>query len=567
MFLKSLKIENDTGVIRQIDFHKGLNLIVDNTPFRDEKTGNNVGKTTVLRLIDYCLGGSAKDIYTDKENKNINEEAKKFLESTRVVVSLTCISKFDGDNKEVTIRRNFLLRKDLICQINGENVSNDNFEQVLGQKLLGKSFTKPSFRQVISHNIRIDDSRIENALKTLNPYTKNIEYETLHLFLFGCNFDDGERRQEIARKLETECNYKRRLEKNANKSMLSSKLALIENDIQKLKEQKESFNLNPNFEADLAALNEVQFRLTQYGTELSQKLLRKSLIQEAIDDLQKSKSSIDEKLLASIYDQAKKLVPAIQKTFSELLNFHNQMADKKAAFIASEMPKIDEDIDRIKKDIASSNKEAQRLSELVKKSGSYESINELVTEINDKYREKGALEQSIKQIEESESIIAEEQSLLDEIDNNLFSTDQKALIQKQIDKFNRYFSSTSNELYREQYAIGFEINKDRDGKQYYKFVPFSTNFSTGKKHGEVTCFELAYIQFADSESIPCLHFILNDKKELVHGNQLEKIGKLVNEWDNIQYVASILKDKLPSELNSKQNIILELSQEEKLFKF
>ena len=567
MFLKSLKIENDTGVIRQIDFHKGLNLIVDNTPFRDEKTGNNVGKTTVLRLIDYCLGGSAKDIYTDKENKNVNEEVKKFLESTRVVVSLTCVSHFDGDYKEVTILRNFLSRKDLICQIDGENVSNDDFEQVLGQKLFGKNFTKPSFRQVISHNIRIDDSRIENALKTLNPYTKNIEYESLHLFLFGCDFDNGERRQEIAKKLETECSYKRRLEKNANKSMLSSKLALIEDDIRKLKAQKDSLDLNPNFEADLAALNEVQFRLTQYGTELSQKQLRKNLIQEAIDDLQKSKSNIDEKLLASIYDQAKRLVPAIQKSFSELLDFHNQMADKKTAFIASEMPKIDEDIERINREIATANKEAQRLSERVRKSGSYESINALVSEINDKYRDKGALEQSSKQIEESESIIAKEQSLLDEIDSELFSTDKKALIQKQIEKFNRYFSSTSNEFYREQYAIGFETSKDRDGKQYYKFVPFSTNFSTGKKQGEVTCFELAYIQFADSEGIPCLHFILNDKKELIHDNQLEKIGKLVNEQDNIQYVASILRDKLPPELNRAENIVLELSQEEKLFKF
>lgn len=567
MFLKSLKIENDTGVIRQIDFHKGLNLIVDNTPYRDEKTGNNVGKTTVLQLIDYCLGGSAKDIYTDKDKKIINEEVKKFLESTRVVVSLTCVTKLDGDSKDVIVRRNFLSRKDLICQIDGKNVSNDDFEQTLGQKLLGKTFTKPSFRQVISHNIRIDNSRIENALKTLSPYTKNIEYESLHLFLFGCNFDDGERRQEIARKLETECSYKRRLEKNANKSMLNSKLALIEDDIRKLKEQKDSLDLNPNFEADLTALNETQFRLTQYGTELSQKQLRKNLIQEAIDDLQKSKSSIDEKLLASIYDQAKRLVPAIQKSFSELLNFHNQMADKKAAFIASEMPKIDEDIDRIKRDIASLNKESQRLSERVKKSGSYESINELVTEINDKYRDKGALEQSIKQIEESEGVIAEKQSLLDEIDKDLFSTNKKVLIQKQIDKFNRSFSAISYELYREQYAIGFTIEKDRDGKLCYKFNPFSTNFSTGKKQGEVTCFDIAYVQFADSEGIPCLHFILNDKKELVHNNQLEKIGRLVNEQDNVQFIASILKDKLPPELNSNENIILELSQEEKLFKF
>lgn len=567
MFLKSLKIENDMGLIRQIEFHKGLNLIVDDTPSRDEKTGNNVGKTTVLRLIDYCLGGSAKDIYTDKENKNINTEIKKFLESTKVVISLTCAAELNNDYKNVIIRRNFLSRKDSICQIDGKNVSKEDFEKILSQKLFDRTFTKPSFRQVISHNIRIDDSRIENALRTLNPYSKNIEYESLHLFLFGCNFDNGERRQEISKALDTEYNYKRRLEKEANKSMLSSKLALIENDICKLKEQKDALDLNPNFEADLAALNEVQFLLTQYGTKLSQKQLRKNLIQEAIEDLQQSKSNIDEKLLASIYAQAKKLVPTIQKSFNELLNFHNQMADKKAAFIASELPKIEEEIGRINQEIATANKKAQRLSELVRKSGSYESINELVAELNDKYREKGALEQSIKQIEESEKVIAEKQGLLDEIDSNLFSVNQKALVQKQIDKFNRYFSAMSNELYREQYAIGFEIDKDRDGKQCYKFTPFSTNFSTGKKQGEVTCFDIAYVQFADSEGIPCLHFILNDKKELVHDNQLEKIGRLVNEQDNIQFVASILKDKLPPELNNAKNIILELSQEDKLFRF
>lgn len=200
MFLKSLKIENDSGLIRQIEFRKGLNLIVDETPFRDEKTGNNVGKTTVLRLIDYCLGGKAADIYTDKENKNINTEVKNFLESTHLVVTLTCTKSLDNDTNNVIVRRNFLLRKDSVCQVNGKDVSKEELEHVLSQALFGRIFSKPSFRQVISHNIRIDDSRIENALRTINHFSKNIEYESLHLFLFGCDFENGERRQEISKK-------------------------------------------------------------------------------------------------------------------------------------------------------------------------------------------------------------------------------------------------------------------------------------------------------------------------------------------------------------------------------
>ncbi|MCI5122226.1 MAG: DUF2326 domain-containing protein, partial [Candidatus Electrothrix sp. AUS4] len=65
--------------------------------------------------------------------------------------------------------------------------------------------------------------------------------------------------------------------------------------------------------------------------------------------------------------------------------------------------------------------------------------------------------------------------------------------------------------------------------------------------------------------IPCMHFMLNDKKELMHGNQLVKIANLVN-TKGIQFVTSILKDKLPEELNKEEYVILKLSQNDKLFK-
>ena len=65
--------------------------------------------------------------------------------------------------------------------------------------------------------------------------------------------------------------------------------------------------------------------------------------------------------------------------------------------------------------------------------------------------------------------------------------------------------------------------------------------------------------------MPSMDFLLNDKKELMHDNQLVKIAQFVNE-NNIQFVASILKDKLPVELNNPDNFILELSEDNKLFR-
>ena len=76
---------------------------------------------------------------------------------------------------------------------------------------------------------------------------------------------------------------------------------------------------------------------------------------------------------------------------------------------------------------------------------------------------------------------------------------------------------------------------------------------------------MAYIKFADLECIPCLHFILNDKKELVHGNQLNKLAMIAND-ENIQFIASILEDKLTPELKNPDNYIVELRENDKLLR-
>jgi hypothetical protein len=117
----------------------------------------------------------------------------------------------------------------------------------------------------------------------------------------------------------------------------------------------------------------------------------------------------------------------------------------------------------------------------------------------------------------------------------------------------------------EQYAVKYDIITNKKGQRLYKFSAFNANMSSGKKQGEISCFDIAYTLFADEENIPCLHFLLNDKKELMHDNQLVKISEFVNR-NNIQFVASILKDKLPLEINKEEYFVVKLSQKDKLFR-
>ena len=115
MFLKQLLILKSRSIIRDIKFHNGLNLIVDETKEEEisTSTGNNVGKTTVLKLIYFCFGGDAKEIYTSTENsKDEYPLVKDFLINNDIVIRLVLKENLDvEDSKEIVIERNFLKRQ------------------------------------------------------------------------------------------------------------------------------------------------------------------------------------------------------------------------------------------------------------------------------------------------------------------------------------------------------------------------------------------------------------------------------------------------------------------------
>ena len=258
MFIKSLTIYNDNGIIREIPFHKGLNLIVDNTANVTTTTGNNVGKTTVLKLVDFCL--DRRIIYSDPSAPKVEHaDVKNFLTDTNVIIELVLTTDFE--KRDVIIKRNFKKRTGALREINGINFSNDEiFVKELEQTILGIQIEKPTFRQIISHNIRYSEQTVSNVLKTLDPYTSDAEYETLFLYMFGCKFGEGDMRQEKLEKLKTDRNFKNRLERIHGKSTYMSLLGLVNARINELQQQKASLNINPNFSEDMDRLNEVKYQ-------------------------------------------------------------------------------------------------------------------------------------------------------------------------------------------------------------------------------------------------------------------------------------------------------------------
>lgn len=294
-------------------------------------------------------------------------------------------------------------------------------------------------------------------------------------------------------------------------------------------------------------------------------LPREHLERQTGAGIQSGVPNLDLQQLRQIYSQASSQIHGIQKTFEDLCRFHSEMVARKADYITKDLPQLNIDI-KLKSEHLDRllHKEAD-LTSAISRSESFEELEKLVVKLNDKFRKKGEYESIIKQLRDSESNLDELNQGLDNIDDLLFSQDFEQQIKEQVVKFNRGFSAISQTLYGEQYALKVDPVVNTKGQRLYKFSAFNTNFSSGKKQGEISCFDIAYTQFADQENIPCFHFLLTDKKELMHDNQLLKIAQLVNE-KGIQFVASILKDKLPEELNQEEYFVVKLSQTDKLFR-
>lgn len=564
MFLKELKIENKLGVIREIFFRKGLNLIVDETiESSKQTTGNNVGKTTVLRLVDFCLGSSGKNIYQDSEFKEQeNNTVKDFLIDTEVLITLIIVDDLDFITESIIIKKNFLKYTKKIQEINGKPIINDKeFDLKFKELIFDTNVEKPTFKQIVSKNIRDEKNKLTNIVKVLNPYTKSEEYEALFLFWLGINTDTHNQKELLGKEKTREESFQKRLKKEGELSLIEQQLELVNSKIEELQKQKANFNFNEKFESQIVELNEIKLSLSKLSTELSRLNMRRELILESKADLETEKTNIDISQIESLYNKASKLIPNLQVTFQDTVKFHNDLIDEKIKYIDKELPGLTEKLQSISKEITSLRRQEKILSVFISVSEYSDDYDTILINLNSLFETKGNLEERKRYWISSNEKLERISEELDTINSEINSKDN--LIQKRITLFNKYFTKISSELYGEEYLLSTQKNE----KGYDLIVTnLEGNPSTGKKKGQIAAFDFAYILFAEEIELKAIHFIMHDQLENMHDNQLSTILiDLANSID-CQFILPIVKDKIPADIDIDKYIILKLSESNKLFK-
>ncbi len=575
MFIESLTIRKNGKVgeiIRQIKFRQGVNLILDKSNHNQStETGNNVGKSTVLRLIGFCLGGKKEKIYQDPEFRGRNENAnriKQFLEKDKVYVELILTKNLSNQEAEkITIGRNFLNRPDKIQEINSNAVSNDDFPKKLAQLIFNFHFQKPSFRQIICRNIRHNTQALNNTVKPLDGYPSNSEYEAIYLYWMGMSRYSDSNKIELTTKLKTEETFKKQTEQSQGNTLnsIKQKILAYQGQIAQLNEQKKNFNLNENYIQDLEQLNQIKQTINQLKTQVVSLTMKKNLILESQAELDKTSPKIEIGKVQFLYSEAKKLLPNLQKSFEDVLLFHKKMIEEKKRFIGQELPQVDTDLGEYEKQQERLLEREAELSQKLQKTGALEELEQLIQQLTKGHEEKGRLEKVKEILEKTEANINQWKRNLSILNQRLQEENPK--IEKKIASFNTHFAKISRSLYDEAFLLSHEFSESK-GQTNLKLTikGLEENPGTGGKRGEIIAFDLAYIQFAETLKIPHVNFILHDQIENIHDNQISTILLEAVQEINCQYVIPVLQDKLPENIDTSQYSVLTLSQNDKLFK-
>lgn len=565
MLLKEFKIYNGvTGrAIRKIKFNKkGLSLIIDNTPTNviDSRSGNNVGKTTFLRSIDFCLGSDGKNLYQDKETKNDNVEVKQFLHNNKIIFELELIK---NDGRTLKLQRCLVSEFDyFIDNIKYSNLKTYNLE--LNKIFFGINDTgKLSFRNLIKKFVRADEYSESNLLKTQGHYKNDNEYEAIYLFLLG--FPDislVSERLQLSNDLKRVDKELKTLKHKSELPKLEIRLFQIEESISISQDKISNYNLEETYTDLLQRLNDVKDSTVKINSEIANLNMKISLSAKSKDELLSSKKNIDPRAIENLYNEAKILIPNLQKKFEEVLTFHNSMVENKIDYINNHLQKLNHRKELLVKEVSPLLKEQSHILKLLDNRGSFDDLIAIREELNLLYEDKGKIEFEIDRINNLLDLKSQLEERYDTVfsDFSIFLNSFNENIQN---IFNKSFKDFTLQTHGEQIYLFYN---DQTGK--FDFDNIKGNVGDGYKKTDIIAFDLSFINYYNQLGFDYPRFSIHDKIEIIHKNQLQILFDITEEIEG-QFIVSILRDRI-SFLGDKfieQKGILELSQDDKFFRF
>mgnify|MGYP002761627140 FL=1 len=568
MFIGSVRLRNSvTGrVMREVVFHKGANLIVD--AFESDRH-NKVGKTTFLKLIDVLLGANGRDrLYKDDETNSVNDELRDIIEEKRVVGEMTLVNSLENpSNHNVDLRVELFPRGRYF--FDGKKVNATKYKELLGQTLFAVGSSKPTLRQLIKSFVRVSLSGDDYSFLRTLPRASIAEYRAVYNYLFDISDSEldarlAELNRELNKIKESSKQY-RRLADIDDEEQLAQVGVALERECQRVESRLNDVLDADEFKANRDAIEEARSRYAELRSDLAEIEFR---IRRNAESIERAKTEVakqaDLSLSRSFYDEVCSLIPSVNKTFEDMVEFNRALCENEMAFFQEVGAELESERASIQANLIDFSAENSRYLSLLDGDAmtEYEALLEecmrLRQEIGRNSEVLSMLHGYDKRIKELESQIASLSEGGEERESSVSSH------QDMMNSFNSYFTQMANEVNGERPILTYSTATNK----FPVAITDLNGSSTGTRKSLLAVYDLSYQEFAIANRIEAPRFVVQDVVENVEGEDLKKIVDIAN-GINCQFIIAVLKEKLDSSQipqDAQDSMcILELSKQDRLF--
>ena len=528
---------------KPIEFKKGLNIInvEQSETSNDRDTRNGVGKTTLIHIIDFCLGADLRK--TQIPVKHL--EGWIFKMDLMLQGRMFDISRGIDTPKFITIKgdcSNFPISPERNEE--GQHYTIEDWRKILGEIYFHtptseKKQKSPSFRSLLAYFIRKNKSAYNLAFETFSKMSSQ-DRQMNNAFLLGINWENVIESSDLDTELKKIKSRKTLIKEGflGDISDLDNKIVRLQKQIDFEKNKINTFQVHDQH-------MEVQSRANQLTKEMGLNTKERFLLER---QLAQYNSSIEEENLSEQYsvkdlykEMGVHLSDNITKTLDEVKDFHKKTLQNRQVFLKNEIIEIELQIKQKDEIHVTSDKERAELLKILNTHGALEDYNNMRDVFEKHKRNLDKLEDNrskIKSIDGDISDIKVKKATLESLMHRNYE-EMKVNWQEAIE----LFQYNSNYLYNKAGKLKIEINNTS-----YKFdIEIDAKDSEGISSMQIFCYDLMlFTKFRNKNGID---FLIHDSTlyDSVDDRQIVKALELAHKKTNDtngQYICTFNSDTL-----------------------
>lgn len=360
--VKLKKLYSKTNLFDEVPFKEGINVIYGKYSNEDGATGalNGIGKSTIIRLVDYLFGSESGKEFFDVSNYKFLEGEDAFLE-------------IEINDKTFLIKKSFSKPNEIYFGKTEDNL--EKYSLIEFRKLMGSlAFLETNenlfienkdFRDLIGFYIKDDlnNSERANPLEFISP-AKKFNIYALNLYLMGIQNEAVYKFADLKDKYDNLLKQKgyqiKRLEEETGKTReeITSEILKIESKLNTLKNSInqykfiDSYNLNEQRLIEIS--NEINSFLKLY-TSLNKKL-------EEYQGTHKYSIEVNTAKVAAQYKEINQLFgELIKKSLDEVILFRKDLSENRKVFLKEKENELEEEIYKIERKIEKLEEERKEI--------------------------------------------------------------------------------------------------------------------------------------------------------------------------------------------------------------